>query len=101
MNAGSTQIVAHAVCPDSQPHRHTYTHTFTVALEKQREGTADNWQLLFQEQVFVFMSIKETRVQLNEANEKAPHLALVVQQSVSGRAKHTAHTHNDVLLNTG
>lgn len=59
--------------PDSQDTRtHTPTH------KKQWEGTIDIWHLFFHKQVFVFMSIKKTRIQLNEANEEAPHLALLV-----------------------
>lgn len=50
----------------------THTHT-----PKQKHGveTEDYWQLLFHEQVFVFMSINKTGVQHNEANEEAHHLA--------------------------
>lgn len=63
--------------PDSQD-THTHPHAYAVRQRKQWEGTIDNWHLFFHKRVFVFMSIKKTRIQLNEANEEAPHLALLV-----------------------
>ena len=57
---------------------YTHTHTHTQGREKMGEGTEDNWQSFFHEQVFVFMSINKTRVELNEANEEAPRLAQLV-----------------------
>lgn len=60
MNEGSIQSLIH--------HLLALIHKTHTRQRQQGEGTADNWQLLFHEQVFVFMSINETRVQLNEAN---------------------------------
>lgn len=77
----------------------THAHTeYTARQRTQREGTEENRQLLFHEQVFVFMLINETRIQLNEANEEEPHLALLVEQSVSGGTKHThIHAHTRIF----
>lgn len=73
MNEGSILSLNH---PSVAVRVHTHTHTRKT--RKQGVETVDYWQLLFHEQVFVFMSINKTRVQLNEANEEAPHLALLV-----------------------
>lgn len=73
MNEGSIQSMSH---PSVGPIHETCTRT--QRSENQGEGTLDNWQLLFHEQLFVLMSINKTGVQLNEANEEAPHSALLV-----------------------
>lgn len=59
-------------------HAHVNSHT------AQGARTTVYYALLFHQQVFVFMSINKTRVQHNEANEEASHLALVALLSVSG-----------------
>lgn len=66
-----------------------HRHTYKTRQGKWWEGPVDSWHLLFHEQMFVFMSVNKTRVQLNEANEEAPHLALRAKWTVRGATERT------------
>lgn len=59
-------------------YRRTHTHIYIYMSKTENAGGGSSKVIGSFSFISVFMSISKTRAQLNESNEEAPHLALLV-----------------------